>query len=138
MEISSQSKEQYLRLGESLDLINESTNSKVTIKLNNFLIERESDGKPKQFISDLDFSSEEQMLNQIKTTKVNHPIRFKGLTIYQADWSISNIVMEIDSVLYQLQLKPIPEIGDQIWGLLIELGRENKKNYLLTLSLIHI
>ena len=35
---------------------------------------------------------------------------------------------------YQLQLKPIPEIGDQIWGLLIELGRENKKNYLLTID----
>ena len=131
---SSQSKEQYLRLGESLDLINESTNSKITIKLNKFLIERETDGKPKQFISNLDFFSDEQKLNDIKTTKVNNPIRYKGLTIYQADWSVSNIVIEIDSVLYQLQLKPIPEIGDQIWGLLIELGRENKKNYLLTID----
>ncbi len=131
---SSQSKEQYLRLGESLDLINESTNSKITIKLNNFLIERETDGKPKQFISNLDFFSDEQKLNDIKTTKVNNPIRYKGLTIYQADWSVSNIVMEIDSVLYQLQLKPIPEIGDQIWGILIELGRENKKNYLITID----
>ncbi|ABM72846.1 putative c-type cytochrome biogenesis protein Ccs1 [Prochlorococcus marinus str. MIT 9515] len=131
---SSQSKEQYLRLGESLDLINENKNSKFTIKLNNFLIERESDGKPKQFISYLNFFSEEQHLNEIKTTQVNHPIRFRGLTIYQADWSVSNIVLEIDSVLYQLKLKPIPEIGDQIWGLLIELGRENKKNYLLTID----
>ena len=132
--LTSQSKEKYLRIGESLDLINDSNNSKVTIKLNNFLIERESDGKPKQFISDLDFFSGESNLSEIKTVQVNHPIRFKGLTIYQADWSVSNIVMEIDSVLYQLQLKPIPEIGDQIWGLLIELGRENKKNYLLTID----
>ena len=131
---SSQSKEQYLRIGESLDLINEGTHSKVTIKLNNFSIERENDGKPKQFISNLEFFSKEQNLNEIKTTQVNKPIRFKGLTIYQADWSVSNIVMEIDSMLYQLQLKPIPEIGDQIWGLLIELGRENKKNYLLTID----
>ena len=68
-------------------------------------------------------------MDEIKTTQVNQPIRFKGLTIYQADWSISDIVMEIDGVLYQLQLKPIPEIGDQIWGLLIELGREKKKNF---------
>lgn len=131
---SSQSKEQYLRLGESLDLINESTNSKVRIKLKNFFIERESDGKPKQFISNLEFFSKQQNLNEIKITQVNQPIRFKGLTIYQADWSVSNIILEIDSVLYQLQLKPIPEIGDQIWGLLIELGRENKKNYLLTID----
>ncbi len=131
---SSQSKEQYLRLGESLDLINESTHSKVKIRLKDFLIERESDGKPKQFISNLEFFSKEQSLNEIKTTQVNKPIRFKGLTIYQADWSVSNIVVEIDNVLYQLQLKPIPEIGDQIWGLLIELGREKKKNYLLTID----
>ena len=130
----SQSKEQFLKLGESLDLINESTNSKVTITLDKFLIERESDGTPKQFISNLNFFSEEQNLNEIKTTQVNKPIRFRGLTIYQADWSVSNIVMEIDSVLYQLKLKAIPEIGDQIWGLLIELGRENKKNYLFTID----
>ncbi len=132
--LSSQSKEQYLRLGESLDLINESKNSKVTIKLNKFLIERESDGKPKQFISNLEFFSKKQNLNEVKTTQVNKPIRFKGLTIYQADWAVSNIVMEIDSILYQLKLKPIPEIGDQIWGLLIELGKENKKNYLITID----
>ena len=132
--VSSQSKEEFLRLGESLDLINESKNSKVSIKLNSFLVERESDGTPKQFISDLEFVSEEENLNEIKTTQVNQPIRFRGLTIYQADWSVSNIIVEIDSVLYQLKLKPIPEIGDQIWGVLIELGRENKKNYLLTIN----
>ena len=131
---SSQSKEEYLRLGESLDLINESSNSKVTIKLDNFTIQRESDGKPKQFTSNLDFFSEEQQLNEIKKTQVNHPIRFKGLTIYQADWSVSNILLEIDSVLYQLKVKPIPEIGNQIWGVLIELGKENKRNYLLTID----
>ena len=129
-----QSKEQYMLPGESLDLINESTNSKVSIKLKNFLIERESDGIPKQFISNLEFFSESPFINELKTTKVNHPIRFKGLTIYQADWSISNIVIEIDDILYQLKLKPIPEIGDQVWGLLLELGSEAKKNYLLTID----
>ncbi len=131
---SSQSKEQFLKIGESLDLINESTNSKITIKLNSFLVERETDGKPKQFVSNLDFFSDGQKFNEKKTAQVNSPIRYQGLTIYQADWSISNIVVEIDSVLYQLKLKPIPEIGDQVWGLLIELGRENKKNYLLTID----
>ena len=130
----SQSKEQYLIPGESLNLINESTNSKTTIKLEDFFIERESDGMPKQFISRLKFFSDNPNLNVIKTTKVNKPIRFKGLTIYQADWAISNIVIEIDNILYQLQLKPIPEIGNQIWGVIIELGLETKKNYLLTLD----
>ena len=126
---TSQSKEQYLLPGESLDLINESTNSKANVKLVDFSIERESDGVPKQFISKLNFSSEEQNLNEIKTVKVNHPIRFKGLTIYQADWAISNVVLEIDNILYQLQLKEIPEIGNQVWGVLIELGSETKKKF---------
>ncbi len=131
---TSQSKEQYLLPGESLDLVNESTNSKANVKLVDFSIERESDGVPKQFISKLNFSSEDINLNEIKTAKVNHPIRFKGLTIYQADWAISNVVLEIDNILYQLQLKEIPEIGNQVWGVLIELGSETKKNFLLTID----
>jgi len=131
---TSQSKEQYLQPGESLDLVNESTNSKANVKLVDFSIERESDGIPKQFISKLNFSSEDLNLNEIKTAKVNHPIRFKGLTIYQADWAISNVVLEIDNILYQLQLKEIPEIGIQVWGVLVELGSETKKNYLLTID----
>ncbi len=131
---ASQTKEQYLLPGESLDLINESTNSKANVKLVDFSIERESDGIPKQFISKLDFSSEDLKLNEIKTAKVNHPIRFKGLTIYQADWAISNVVLEIDNILYQLQLKEIPEIGNQVWGVLVELGSVTKKNFLLTID----
>jgi len=131
---TSQSKEQYLLPGETLALVNESTNSKANVKLVDFSIERESDGIPKQFISKLNFSSEELNLNEIKTAKVNHPIRFKGLTIYQADWAISNVVLEIDDILYQLQLREIPEIGNQVWGVLIELGSETKKNFLLTID----
>ena len=131
---TSQSKEQYLLPGESLDLVNESTNSKANVKLVDFSIERESDGIPKQFISKLDFSSEDLKLNEIKTAEVNRPIRFQGLTIYQADWAISNVVLEIDDILYQLQLKEIPEIGNQVWGVLVELGSENKKNFLLTID----
>jgi len=131
---TSQSKEQYLLPGESLDLVNESTKSKANVKLVDFSIERESDGIPKQFISKLNFSSGDPILDEVKTTKVNHPIRFKGLTIYQADWAISNVVLEIDNILYQLQLKEIPEIGNQVWGVLVELGSETKKNFLLTID----
>ena len=117
-----------------MDLINEAYNTKISIELDDFLIERENDGTPKQFISDLNFFSEDLDLNERKITKVNHPIRYEGLTIYQADWSISDVVIKIDDDLYQLKLKAIPEIGEQIWGVLLELGRKNKKNYLLTID----
>ena len=56
---TSHSIEQYLMPGESLDLINESTKSKANVKLVDFSINRESDGVPKQFISKLNFSSED-------------------------------------------------------------------------------
>ena len=52
---TSQSKEQYLLPGESLNLVNESTNSKANVKLVDFSIERESDGVPKQFIFKIKF-----------------------------------------------------------------------------------
>ena len=57
----------------------------------------------------------EKKFSKLQLTS-SHPIRFKGLTIYQADWAISNVVLEIDNILYQLQLKEIPEIGNQVWG----------------------
>tara|TARA_B100000945_G_scaffold80848_1_gene62401 strand:+ start:2768 stop:4054 length:1287 start_codon:yes stop_codon:yes gene_type:complete len=131
---TNQTKEQYLKSNEEIDLINDSSNQKYTIKLKDFVIEREFDGKPKQFISTLYFKSNETNAIELKETKVNHPIRFKGLTIYQADWSISNIVLRIDGNNYQFTLKPIPEIGEQIWGIVIELGKELKKNYLITID----
>ena len=132
--LSSQKSEQYLGPNETLDLINDNSNQKLTIKLKDFVVEREIDGKPKQFISTLSLKEVESNETEIRESKVNHPIRFKGLTIYQADWAISNVVLRIDDIVYQLKLKPIPEIGEQIWGLVLELGKNNKKNYLLTIE----
>ena len=65
---------------------------------------------------------------------MNHPLRYKGLTIYQADWAISSIILEINKINYQFALKPVPEIGNQIWGVVVELGENMKKNYLLTID----
>ena len=33
-----------------------------------------------------------------------------------------------------MQLREIPEIGNQVWGVLVELGSETKKNFLLTID----
>ncbi|MBK17132.1 MAG: cytochrome C biogenesis protein CcsB [Prochlorococcus sp. SP3034] len=134
--LANQSKEIFLTPNEEIELINDSNNKKLTLKLKNFFIERESDGKPKQFVSSLNFKSENSNNTHSKITKVNHPIRYQGLTIYQADWAISSVVLKIENITYKIQLKPIPEIGEQIWGILIELGSKNnnKKNYLLTID----
>jgi len=129
-----QSLEEYLIPNETIDLINDKSNKKLSLKLNNFYIDREDNGIPKQFTSDLEIFSENSSLSFQKETSVNHPIRYKGITIYQADWAISNVVLKIDNIIYQLQLKPVPEIGEQVWGIVIEFGKKNKKNYLLTIN----
>ena len=126
--------EEYLIPNESIDLINDVSKEKYSLKLKNFNIQRENDGLPKQFTSDLEINSNESNETVKKQTEVNHPLRYKGLTIYQADWAISNIILEIDKMNYQFSLKPVPEIGNQIWGVLLELGQNMKKNYLLTID----
>ena len=132
--LANETKEQFLRPNEVLNLINDSSNEELTIKLKNFFIERELDGKPKQFMSNLYFETPDSNEIEIRKTEVNHPIRYKGLTIYQADWKLSNVVLKIDNIIYQIELKPILEISDQIWGVLIEIGKENPKNFLLTVD----
>jgi len=126
--------EEYLIPNESLDLINDISQEKFSLKLKNFDIQREDNGLPKQFTSNLEIYSNESNERIKKQTEVNRPLRYKGLTIYQADWAISNIILEIDNINYQFNLKPVPEIGDQIWGVLVELGENTKKNYLLTID----
>ena len=131
---SRKSFEEYLLPNEVIDLINDNTNQIISLRLNNFYIDREDDGLPKQFTSNLEIFSNNSSDSFTKETSVNHPIRYKGLTIYQADWAISNIVLKINDISYQLDLKPVPEIGEQIWGIVIELGEKIKKNYLLTIN----
>jgi len=128
------SSEEYLIPSEEIDLINDLSNEKITLKLNSFDIEREADGMPTQFVSNIKLTSNESFNSFVKEASVNNPIRYKGITIYQADWGISNIVIKINGIIYQLKLQPIPEIGEQIWGVMIQLGEEIKKNYLLTIT----
>tara|TARA_Y100000589_G_scaffold264126_1_gene254730 strand:- start:38 stop:1324 length:1287 start_codon:yes stop_codon:yes gene_type:complete len=132
--LTNQSKEIFLTKNEELELINDSTNKKLNLQLVDFYIDREVDGKATQFTSSVEFKSLNSNKKNLQTTKVNHPIRYKGITIYQADWKISGVILKIDNITFQLKLKPVPEIGDQIWGVLIELGENIKKNYLLTVD----
>ena len=126
--------EEYLIPNESINLINDVSKEKFSLKLKNFTIQREDDGLPKQFTSNLEIFSNESNEKIKKLAEVNKPLRYKGITIYQADWAISSIILEINKINYQFTLKPVPEIGNQIWGVLVEFGEKIKKNYLLTVD----
>jgi cytochrome c biogenesis protein len=55
---------------------------------------------------------------------VNHPLRHRGITIYQADWSLAAITLQIGrSPQLQLALRSFPELGEQVWGLVYRLDR---------------
>ena len=131
---SRKSSEEFLIPNEELDLINDSTKERFSLKLKDLNIERQDDGFPTQFTSKLEISSNESNEKIRRKAQVNSPLRYKGITIYQADWAISKIILEIDKLKYQFSLKPVPEIGSQIWGVLVELGENMKKNYLLTID----
>ena len=97
---SRRSLEEYLIPNEGIDLINDVSNKKLTLKLNNFFIEREADGIPKQYTSNIEIFSDDSENKISREAKVNHPVRYEGLTIYQADWAISKVILKIDELKY--------------------------------------
>ena len=70
--------EEYLIPNETIDLINDNSNKKLSLKLNNFYIDREDNGVPKQFTSNIEIFSENESESFKKETSVNHPISTKG------------------------------------------------------------
>jgi len=89
-----------------------------SVRVNRFWIDYSADGHVDQFYSDLsvlDMVGTE--VNQ-KVIHVNEPLRYKGVTFYQADWSIAAVQITLNnSPILQLPMAQIelPE-GGKIWG----------------------
>ncbi len=93
--------------------------SQLTLALEAFAIERDPAGRPEQFRSQLRLipPAEEETHAEIS---VNHPLRYRGITLYQADWSLAAITLQLGrSPLLQLPLQSFPQLGEQIWGLVL-------------------
>jgi len=66
---------------------------------------------------------------------VNHPLRYKGITIYQADWTLASIAIQLGrSPVLELPLQRFPQLGEQVWGLLLPTRPDGSQPVLLTLS----
>jgi len=127
--------ERFLAPGRSIDLINSNGVNLINIKLNDFAIDRGPSGQPEQFRSKL--LIEDKMKDEMfsKEISVNNPYRYKGMTIYQADWSLAAITITInDSPKLQLPLQKIDELGEQVWGVLIPKVNEKSEQFFLTVS----
>ncbi len=133
--LAGQRLERFLTPGRSFELLNNEGESQVTLKLEEFNIERDPAGRTEQFRSKLALSEPGQVKENFNEISVNHPLRYKGLTVYQADWSLAAITLEVaDKQQLQLPLTNFKELGDQIWGLVIPTKSDGSEPILLSLS----
>jgi cytochrome c biogenesis protein len=90
-----------------------------SIKVNRFWIEYTPTGAIDQFYSDLsvlDNATQQELDRQ--TIYVNKPLRYRGVTYYQTDWSIAGVKVKINnSPIFKL---PMAQLGQgaegRIWG----------------------
>lgn len=87
------------------------------IRANRFWIDYAADGRVKQFYSDLSILDQGQEVKR-QTISVNHPLSYRGVILYQADWSIDSIRIRINnSPTFQIPVVPVrTEAGNKLWG----------------------
>ena len=125
--------ERFLAPQRTLDLLDRNGNAQLSITLNDFAIERDSAGRPEQFRSQLALSTATEPL--LKEISVNHPLRYRGITIYQADWSLATITLQIGgSPQLELPLQNFPQLGEQVWGLVLPTRPDGTQPVLLSLE----
>lgn len=89
-----------------------------SVKVNRFWIDYLPSGTIDQFYSDLSVLGQDGQELDRKTIHVNQPLRYKGVTLYQADWSIAAVRVKLNnSPVFQLPMAPLETAGKaRIWG----------------------
>ncbi|MCT0230577.1 cytochrome c biogenesis protein ResB [Synechococcus sp. CS-1324] len=127
--------ERFLAPGRELSLLDSRGVSQLNLAVESFRIERDPAGRPEQFRSSLLLRNGDQEPLQTAEVSVNHPLRFRGMTVYQADWALAAITVQIGrSPLLELPLRSLPELGEQIWGLALPTRPDGSEPVLLTLG----
>ncbi|HEY9846972.1 MAG TPA: cytochrome c biogenesis protein, partial [Candidatus Caenarcaniphilales bacterium] len=88
------------------------------VRVNRFWINYTPEGAIDQFYSDLSVLDAQGQQVDRKTIHVNEPLRYQGVTLYQADWAIAAIRIQINnSPILQLPMAPLNTRGKgRIWG----------------------
>lgn len=137
--LGGQRAEQFLAPGRTLELMDSRGRSELTLALDAFAVERDPAGRPEQFRSDLRIlegsgDGDATLLRQARIS-VNHPLRFRGVTFYQADWALAAISVQLGrSPVLQLPLQAFPQLGEQVWGLVLPTRPDGSAPVLLSLS----
>ena len=133
--------EQFLAPGHDLELTDSRGNTRLTVALDRFAIQRDPAGRPEQFTSNLRIlppaPADGTPAPPAETAQisVNHPLRTRGITLYQADWSLAAIDLQLGrSPVLQLPLQPFPQLGEQVWGLILPTRPDGSEPVLLALA----
>jgi len=87
------------------------------VRVNRFWIDYTPDGNIDQFYSDLSVLDQAGTEVQQKTIHVNAPLRYRGVTLYQADWGIAAVQVKLNnSPVLQLPMKLLETSGPRFWG----------------------
>lgn len=93
-----------------------------SVKVNRFWIDYLPSGEIDQFYSDLSVLDKNGQEVKRKTIHVNEPLRYKGVTLYQADWSIAAVQFKVNnSPVLQFPMAKLDAAGGRIWGTWIPL-----------------
>jgi cytochrome c biogenesis protein len=89
-----------------------------SVKINRFWIDYTPDGTIDQFYSDMSVLDREGKEVKRKTIHVNEPLRYQGVTLYQADWAIAAVRIRINnSPIFQLPMAALDTGGKgRLWG----------------------
>jgi cytochrome c biogenesis protein len=88
------------------------------VHVNRFWIDYKPDGTIDQFYSDLSvIDSEGQELDR-QTIHVNKPLRYRGVTMYQTDWGVAAVQVQLNnSPIFQLPMALLNTGGGaRLWG----------------------
>ncbi len=128
--------ERFLAPGRELELLDSRGSTQVTLALDDFRIQRDPAGRPEQFSSSLRLVSPgDDAPTTEAAISVNHPLRYRGMTLYQADWSLATISLQLGrSPVLELPLQSFPQLGDQLWGLVLPTRPDGSEPVLLSLT----
>ncbi|PSN16025.1 cytochrome C biogenesis protein CcsB [filamentous cyanobacterium CCT1] len=88
-----------------------------SVRVNRFWIDYTPEGKIDQFYSDLSVLDRAGAEVDRKTIHVNEPLRYRGVTLYQADWGIAAVQVKLNnSPVLQLPMQPLENDGPRFWG----------------------
>ena len=88
------------------------------VHVNRFWIDYKPDGTIDQFYSDLSVIDREGQERDRQTIHVNKPLRYRGVTMYQTDWGVAAVQVQLNnSPIFQLPMALLNTGGGpRLWG----------------------